>query len=361
MKNLFDATVINNMKLKNRFVRSATWENMADEKGHITERLFNVYRALAEGEVGLIITSYAFVSREEQPNPGMIGACDDSFIEDYRRLTAMVHSYGSSIVLQLAYGGSATTFKPEQRVIWGPSAVPEIGTGVVPKEMSKDDIRKLVTEFADAAYRAKQGGFDGVEIHAAHGYLMSQWLSPLHNKRQDEYGGPIENRARIIMEVYEAIRKRVGRDYAVLIKINSEDFVPGGMEFSDCLYVCTELAKRGIDAIEVSGGIRAAKELCNFRPNIDSAEKEAYFKRYAVQVAEKTNVPVILIGGVRTFEVVSAILAETPIEYVAMSRPLLANPYLIKQWKNGDTSPSKCIYCNQCRSPQGNVCVLNRR
>jgi len=361
MKTLFEGTSINNMQLKNRFVRGATWENMADEKGHITERLLKVYEDLAKGQVGLIITSYAFITKDEQPNPGMIGAYDDSFISDYRRLTDVVHSHGSRIVLQLAYGGSETRYNVGERVIWGPSAVPEIGTGVIPKEMNKDEIKVLVKAFGDAAYRAKLGGFDGVEIHAAHGYLLGQWLSPLHNKRQDEYGGNIENRARIIIEVYEEMRRRVGSDFAILIKINCEDFIPGGMEFSDSLYVCKELAQKGIDAIEVSGGILASKEMCSFRPNINSPDKEAYFKHYANLIAKETGVSVILIGGLRTFEVAERILHETSIEYFAMSRPLLSDPYLIARWQDGDTTSSQCIYCNQCRAPEGNVCILHRR
>lgn len=360
MKTLFDHTCINNIKLNNRFVRGATWENMADEKGHITDRLFKVYEDLAKGQVGLIITSYAFVTKDEQPNPGMMAAYDDSFIDGFQNLTDMVHSNGSKIILQLAYGGSETRYNLGERVILGPSAVPEIGTGVIPKEMTKDEIELLVRAFGDAAYRAKQGGFDGVEIHAAHGYLLGQWLSPLHNRRMDEYGGSIENRARIILEVFDEIRKRVGKDYAIFIKINCEDFVHGGMEFPDSLYVCQELAKRGIDAIEISGGILASKELCSFRPNINTPSKEAYFKCYAEQVAKKTGVPIILIGGLRTINVMDQILNNTDISYFAMARPLLTEPYLIKRWLEGDTNPSKCVYCNQCRSPLGNVCILNR-
>jgi len=257
---LFDRICINRMKLKNRLVRSATWENMA-EAGHPTDRLLEVYKDLAGGGVGLIITSYAYITKEEQPNPGMLGICDDSFLADYRQLTDMVHSHDCSIVLQMAYGGSQTTYNTKDRVIWGPSAVPEAGTGVIPKEMTKADIGSLVRSFGDAAERGQRAGFDGVQIHAAHGYLLGQWLSPRHNHRTDEYGGSIENRSRLILEVYDEVRRRVGPDYAVLIKINCQDFVAGGTEFPDTLYVCQQLAKRGIDAIEISGGILGAKEL----------------------------------------------------------------------------------------------------
>lgn len=360
MKSLFDETLIQNIQLKNRFVRSATWENMADENGRLTDRLWKVYEGLAKGQVGLIITSFTFVLKEEQPSPGMLGMYSDSFIAEYRRMTDMIHSYGSRIVSQLVYGGSQTLYNPKERVIWGPSSVPEIGTGVIPKEMNKEEIKILVSAFGDAAFRAQQAGFDGVEIHAAHGYLLGQWLSPLHNQRQDEYGGSIENRSRLLVEVYEEVRRRVGTDYGVLIKISCQDFIPGGTKFTDVLHVCKELAKRGMDAIEMSGGILAAKELCAFRPNINSPEKEAYFEPYAAEVSKETGIPVILTGGLRTAQVMERILHQTPIEYFGMARPLLAEPGLVKRWQTGDFTPSKCLYCNKCRAPEGNVCVLNR-
>ena len=134
MNSLFDRTSINNIQFKNRFVRAATWENMADPQGRLTDRLWKVYEELSEGQVGLIITSFANILEEEQPSSGMLGIYSDSLIADLRRMTNMIHSYGSSVVLQLVYGGSQTLYKPEKRVIWGPSAVPEIGTGVVPKK-----------------------------------------------------------------------------------------------------------------------------------------------------------------------------------------------------------------------------------
>ena len=360
MNSLFDRTSINNIQFKNRFVRAATWENMADPQGRLTDRLWKVYEELSEGQVGLIITSFANILEEEQPSSGMLGIYSDSLIADLRRMTNMIHSYGSSVVLQLVYGGSQTLYKPEKRVIWGPSAVPEIGTGVVPKEMNKEEIKILVGAFGDAAVRAQQAGFDGVEIHAAHGYLLGQWLSLLHNRRQDEYGGSIENRSRLLVEVYEEVRRRVGPDYGILIKINCQDFVPGGTDFADVLYVCKELAKHGMDAIEMSGGVLAAKELCAFRPNINCPEKEAYFEPYAAQIAGETGIPVILTGGLRTTQVMERILHQTPIQYFGMARPLLAEPGLIKRWQTGDSMPSKCRYCNKCRTPQGNVCIFNR-
>lgn len=359
MKKLFEKTKINQIELKNRFIRSATWENKADEKGHITDKLKLVYKNLARGQVGLIITGYAFVMEDEQPNPGMMGIYDDSFIPEYKELTNMVHNYGSKIILQLAYGGTQTTYRPENRVIWGPSAVREMATGVIAKEMTKEDINVLIKAFGDAAVRAKKAQFDGVQIHGAHGYLLSQFLNPYHNQRTDQYGGSIENRARIIFEIYEEIRQRVGKDYAVLIKINCRDFVEKEFNFEECRYVCEQLTKRGIDAIEISGGIAAAKELRAGRSNIDTPEKEGYFKTYAGQIAEEISVPIILVGGLKSFSVIEQISTQTNIEYFSLSRPLLREPNLIQRWQEGDRTKSKCISCNQCRSAEGNECVFS--
>lgn len=361
MRRLFDKTQIKQMSMKNRLIRSATWENMADSRGGMTDRLFQVYEDLAKGGVGTIITGYAFVTRDEQPNPGMMGIYDDAFIEEYAPLTEAVHRHGSRIILQISYGGSQTTYRTEKRLIWGPSAIPEKGTKVVPKEIDHEEIRYLVRSFGAAAVRAKAAGFDGVQIHGAHGYLLGQFLSPLHNIRTDEYGGPIENRARIIFEVYEEIRRKVGEDFPLFIKVNSEDFVEGGASFADCRYVCMGLAKRGIDAIEISGGTISAGDLGPGRSKITTADKEAYFSGAAALVAEDVDVPVILVGGLRSPEVMERLLRETKITYFSLSRPFLTEPDLVSRWSAGDRQRAKCISCNQCRSQSGNGCAIRER
>lgn len=361
MKTLFDTAHIGPKTLSNRFVRSATWERRADKKGHMTESLLWVYEELAAGDIGLIITGYAFVLEEEQPNPQMMGIYDDSFINEYRSLTGRVHELGGSIVMQIAYGGTRTTFHPEGRVIWGPSAVPEYSTGVVAQEMTLEDIRTLIRAFAAAADRAKQAGFDGVQLHAAHGYFLGQFLSPYHNLRTDAYGGGIENRARIVLETFKEVRQKVGVSFPVMIKINSEDGIPEGATFQDCQYVCSELARMGIDAIEVSGDIRAAEDPCCLRGRVVVSEAdEAYFAAAAAKIAEDINVPVILVGGLRSPGVMQHLLETTKISFFSMSRPFLAEPHLVRRWKSGDMSRSRCLSCNQCRTPKGNYCTVFR-
>jgi 2,4-dienoyl-CoA reductase-like NADH-dependent reductase (Old Yellow Enzyme family) len=297
VKNLFDKTKILNVEFKNRFFRGGLWEELADSKGHMTQDLFNIYEELAKGGVGTIITGYAFVSENEQPNPRMMGIYNDSFIEEYKKLTDMVHGHGANVIMQIVYGGSQSKFNTEGRIIWGPSGVENEVTKVTPKEMTKEDIKYLVNQYGDAAFRVKKAGFDGVEIHGAHGYLLSQFLCPYYNRRTDEYGGLIENRARIIFEVYKEIRNRVGNDFPVLIKINAEDFMDNGLTAEESLYVSKRLAELGITAIEVSGGNESSLNVLegNLGPArnkvVVSKERESYFKEYATRLAHEVDIP----------------------------------------------------------------------
>jgi len=361
MANIFESTAIGGMVLKNRLIRSATWENMADDKGHMTDPLFKVYADLAKGGVGMIITGYAFILEQEQPNPGMMGIYDDSFVAEYQQLTSMVHQHDSRIVAQIAYGGSQTGYPAEGRLIWGPSAVADLATGVIPTAMTQDDITTLVQAFGAAAKSAQAAGFDGVEMHGAHSYLLSQFLSPYYNHRSDNYAGSIENRARIFIEVYAQIRKQVGDDYPVLIKINAEDFIDGGATFEDCRYVCHQLAQRGIDAIEISGGTGASGGEIPARVKINTPDKEAYHARYAAQLAVELTIPIIVVGGIRSPAVIEQLLETTHIALFSLARPLLAEPDLPNRWQSGDRQRAKCVSCNGCLQtrPGGNLCILN--
>ncbi|MBB6622436.1 NADH:flavin oxidoreductase [Clostridium gasigenes] len=317
MKTLWDKTNIGNMELKNRFFRGALWEDLADEKGHMTPELSYIYEELAKGGVGTIITGYSFVTRDEQPNPGMMGIYDDSFIDEYKKNTDKIHSLGANIIMQIVYGGFMTTFNVGERTIGGPSTMQNEVTGTWAKEITKDEIKYLVNAYAQAALRIKKSGFNGVEIHGGHGYLLSQFLSPYYNKRRDEYGGNIENRGRIIFEIYEAIREKVGKDFPILIKLNSADYVKeGGLTQEDSLYVAKKLADLGISAIEVT-------------------------------------------GGNRHLDVMEDILKNTKIQYFTLSRPLTAEPDLINKWCSGDKKKVKCVSCNQCYSTPGKRCIFS--
>jgi 2,4-dienoyl-CoA reductase-like NADH-dependent reductase (Old Yellow Enzyme family) len=363
MKQLFEPADIGNSKLKNRFVRSATWEGIAEENGHLNDKIFKLYENLAKGGAGAIITGYAYVLENEQPSPRMFGAYDDSFIEDYKKLTDIVHKNDSKIILQLVYGGSFTWFDVGEREIWGPSAVLNKISGVTPKEMTKEDIKTLVKAFGLASKRAMEGGFDGVEIHAGHGYLLNQFLSPNFNIREDEYGGSGENRARIIYEIFDTIKENTSSDFPVLIKLNCSDFMGNkGFVFEECKELCKNLSKKGIAAVEISGGpvFRAPKTEKEPTKEVTLSTKESYFSEYAKDIASQTDVPVILVGGNRSVEVMENILNQSEIEFMSLSRPLLSEPDLINKWEKDKSVKPRCTSCSLCFTPEGNMCILDR-
>jgi len=363
-KKIFEATRIGNLELKNRLWRSATWLNQADEKGHLTPELIARYEELAQGGVGTIITGYANIMEEEQPNAGMLGIYSDDFVEEYRPFVQRIHELDAKLIMQVCYGGSSTKYQAKGRLIWGPSAVKNPGYGSTPAEMRTEDIETVIDAYVQSARRVREAGFDGVQLHAAHSYLYSQFLSPYYNRRTDAYGGSIENRARIIFETLEAVRKEVGPDYPVLIKMHStDDWGANGLTVNESLWVAKELEKRGITAIEFSGGNRDFRYPLKrpIRTNILKREKQAYFFEATKQIAAELTVPVISVGGHRNVEFMEDILNDSNISYVSLSRTLFSEPDLPNKWMEDPSYDPRCTSCSKCWSPGGNVCILDRK
>lgn len=364
MAGIFDETSINGMTLPNRMVRSATWEGMCDEKGRPSEKLVETYQNLAKGGVGLIITGYAFVRTEGKQLPGKMGIYTDDFAEEMKSLAAAAHKEGGKICMQLVHAGGQTDVKSAGRHPLAPSAVEVKQFPGLPDEMSQTDIDEVVEAFGVAALRAKSYGFDAVQLHGAHGYLVNQFLSPLTNQRSDNYGGSIENRCRFLMEVYHCVRRKVGNDYPVMIKLNAADFVEGGLILEDASYAAKALDKEGIDAIEVSSGTGASGKKSPIRTKINNPEAEAYNIDLAKSIKAQVNCPVMVVGGFRSVEVVENALAED-LDYVAISRPFIREPDLIRRWQSGDQSTAKCISCNACFGPglkEGGIyCVVEKK
>lgn len=362
LSTLFTETRIGNMALKNRFVRSATWENMATEDGHMTDKLYGIYEELAKGEVGLIVTGYANIVEEEKPNAGMMGMYNDSFIDEYKKLTELVHNYDSKVIMQLAYGGTKTTHNVGERVIYAPSEVCEKSTQTLGKAMTKDEIDYIVQAFAKASRRAQDSGFDGVEIHAAHTYLINQFLSPYYNRREDEYGGSLDNRMRFLLEIYAEIRKLVGDEYPILVKLTASEFFEGGLTFDETRMVCQKLEAIGVDAIIISGNIHGkANTMTGESFDGYTIQEEGYFHEYGHVISQEVNVPVITVGGLTDIDAIEEIANTTNIQYFALSRPLLSEPHLIKRWKEGNRAPVECERCSKCRTKRGNFCVVNKK
>lgn len=350
MSRLFEESLINKMSLKNRFVRAATWEGLATEKGEATPALIEMMASLAKGGVGLIITSHSYVSPEGQGTPWQLGVYDDKLISRLEAMASAVHENSGKIVIQLAHAGLYA-----EVVLSGQPALAVSDPGDLPEEnvrtITPEDIQRLVSSYVQAAKRAQVAGFDGIEIHSGHGYLLSQFLSPAYNKRQDEFGGAIENRARIHLQIYQAIREVVGTDYPILIKMNGADCTENGLTTEDSLQAAKLFADAGFDAIEISGGIIRTGKLSPSRPGITTEEKEAYFKEYAKQIKRNIKIPLILVGGLRSFEVADRIVAEGIADYISMSRPLIREHDLINRWESGDLRKSECKSDNLCFNP----------
>ena len=319
---------------------------------------------LAKGGVGLIISSHAYVSPEGQAGPWQLGVYDDRLIPELEAMATAVHESGGKIVMQLAHAGYFANPKLTGQTPLAPSNVEGFAKGAR-QEMSADDIQGVVKAYGAAAQRAQTAGFDGVQIHCAHGYLLSQFLSPAFNKRQDDYGGDIQNRARALVEVLREVRQTVGTDYPVLVKINCQDFIENGLQPEDSLRAGKMLVENGIDAIELSGGVLISPKLSPSRMGIKSEEKEAYFQNEARAFKKNIAVPLILVGGNRSFQVAERLVNESVADYISLARPLIREPDLINRWKSGDLSKATCLSDNMCFMParegKGIYCLTEER
>jgi 2,4-dienoyl-CoA reductase-like NADH-dependent reductase (Old Yellow Enzyme family) len=364
MSKLFESTEINGMKLANRFVRSATWEGMANPDGSVTPVLIDLVAQLARGQVGLIISSHAYIRPEGQAGSRQLGVYKDELVKGLKQMTQAVHEQGGRIVLQIAHSGCLANPSITGQDPLGPSNLE--GFSKTPcREMTVQDIRDVVEAFGLAAQRAKEAGFDGVQVHSAHGYLLNQFISPLFNKRTDDYGGSVENRSRALREAIQKVRSKVGTGYPVLIKLNSEDYLEGGLTLEDSLKIGTTLHKEGIDAIELSGGTLRSGKLSPSRAGITGEDKEAYFQEAARAFRKHLEIPLILVGGIRSFTVAERIVEQGMADYISMSRPFIREPGLIKRWKSGDLSKATCLSDNQCFAPamagEGIYCVVEKK
>jgi 2,4-dienoyl-CoA reductase-like NADH-dependent reductase (Old Yellow Enzyme family) len=266
-----------------------------------------------------------------------------------------VHAAGSKVVIQLVHGGAHSDPGLTGVPNMGPSAIPATAGKLVPfpgcREMTKGDINNVIEGYRVAAIRAVKAGFDGIQLHCAHGYLFSQFLSPFYNKRTDEYGGSIANRTRIIVEAYAEMRKEVGPGYPVLVKMNVTDFLDGGLSTDDAIQAAAILANAGIDAIELSGGVAGwgAGVLGDFNLTpFRFVKQEGYYLEVAKRLKGTVNVPVILTGGIRSYDTARQFINEGVADYIGLCRPLIREPALVNRWKSGDTNPSGCLSDNGC-------------
>lgn len=362
MSVLFSSVYIGGMALRNRFVRAATYSGMADQEGRCTRKLAEHAAWVGGGGAGLVITGHAFVRPDGRAATRQLGLHGDSLIPDLKEMTARIHDQGCAVVAQLAHAGvfARDTGQAPRAV----SLAPGEGRNKAPegaRELTVRDIRELASSFVAAAGRAREAGFDGVELHAAHGYLLSQFLSPLFNHRRDRYGGSVENRVRLIREIVEGIREKVAADYPVLVKLNGQDYAEGGLGTEDAARAAALLCQSGVDAVELSGGLLTSRRWGPSRMGVRREEQEAYFRDDARRVRASIDVPLILVGGIRSFSVAEKLLDEGTADLISMSRPFIREPGLVERWRKGDRRKSECDSDNRCFRPalsgQGVYCV----
>lgn len=317
MKSLFDKTNLNGLSLKNRLTRSATGENLATAAGHIPEDLFNIYKELAEGGVGLIITSFTSVAPVDHFNDGLLRLHDDALIPEYGKLVNEIHKHDCIVMPQLALG---VYQKPD-----ADNHFVKVGTN----EMDKEDIREVIRKFVSATERALKAGFDGVQLHGTHSFVLSKFLSPNHNHRRDEYGGSIKGRAKIILDIIHKIRQ-ISKDLHISIKVNYRD-----MPANDLLETCRLLVDAGLNSVEYEG----------------------YFTDFFPVFQSTVGVPVILTGGLRKLEDINILLNQYGVDYVGMARPLIRESELPNRWREGYTNPAQCISCGRCMTTYGFRCA----
>jgi 2,4-dienoyl-CoA reductase-like NADH-dependent reductase (Old Yellow Enzyme family) len=346
---LFSPARIGNLSLTNRLVRSATAERLATEPmGRATPALAALYRDLAQGGVGLIITGHAFVDPRGKAHPEMLGAHCDELIPGLGTLAEAAHVGGGRIAIQINHGGRQCAPEATHDTLApSPIAHPAGGT---PSEMTTNDIAAAVYAFGRATRRAKLAGFDAVQLHGAHGYLISQFLSPHTNKRTDAWGGDFEGRLRFLAAVCEEARGQVGPDYPLFIKLgvmDNLDQVPDGLSRDDGLRVVERLADLGLNAVEISGGYGGGTDFIQ-RLAVGSRAPEAYFRSLARKAKGLTRLPVILVGGLRTRATMDDVLASGDADMIAICRPLIREPDLPKRLQSGETTASTCISGGRC-------------
>ncbi len=343
---LFAPYTLGLLKLRNRFVRSATTSAWADGHGIVGPEIVGRYGELARGEVGLIIKGHLYVDPKGKAHAGMAGASDDAHISGLAQVTGAVHGSGGAIVAQINHGG----WEAEAGERMGPSAVETQEWRA--RAMDAGEIREAVGAFGEAARRCLDAGFDGVQIHAAHGYLMSQFLSRLANRRTDEWGGSLTNRARLLREVYLEIRSYLGDDVPVGVKLNCDDFSEDGFTVEEAAEVAGELARFGADFIEVSGGGFGEQARCRQRARAnDPALAEVSFAGHCARIRQATGgTPLALVDGFSNLAAMQAVVQSGLADLVSLSRPLIRERDLVTKLAAGqaEATCTRCDGCHDC-------------
>lgn len=340
----FEPITLSHLTLKNHFVRSATHDYMQQDDGLISEAQLNLYEELALNQVGMIITGHLYVSSEGRASADQNSIASDEVLPQLTQLVKRVTSHGSALIAQLAHAGAKARVK---RPV-GPSPL-TLRDDVTCHELTIEEIYQLKEAFIQAAIRAQKAGFTGVQVHMAHGYLLSEFLTPEYNWRTDEYGGNVENRFRLAREILLGIKEACGEDYPVFVKINSNVLTEDAAYEQDLVYILNQCHLLKVEAVELSGCDLFQKK----------RHDHLYYLERAKRLKQQVDILLILVGGIRTLEDVEQVLAAD-IELVSMSRPFICEPDLIQRFK--EKQEAKCVTCNSCYGlyyQKGKKCVFH--
>ncbi len=351
MSILFEPSRIKNMEIKNRLVRSATYDGLAETNGHVSDRQIELFSNLAAGGVGLIITGITYVHQSGQISPFMNSIADDACMVSFQKIAHVAHEHDVKICMQLFHGGrEARYLKTKNQLPLAPSLIdndPFYKGGH--REITEEEIGVVIQSFGDGARRAREAGFDAIQVHGAHAYLLSQFLSPHTNRRSDRWGGSLDHRLRLHKEIYHRVRENVGDDYPVMIKIGVQDGFDGGLNLDEGIEAATTLARLGVDALEISSALRGERYTgTEFKTGINSIDKEAYFRSWCRTIKSKVNVPVMTVGGLRSVRLMEDILHHGEADFISLCRPLIREPGIINDWRNNRNKVPTCISCNRC-------------
>ena len=383
MSVLFTPKKIGEMEIQNRFVHSATYECMASDDGHVTDKLIRRYSKIAKGGAGLIIPGYLYISPNGRPVKYQTGIHNDDMIEGLKKLVDVVHNEGIKITFQLVHSGRQTSKDCIGQTPLAPSKGPRDNIYMVkPKEMTEEEIQEVIRAFGSAAFRASEAGADGVQIHAAHGYLVNQFLSPFFNKRKDSWGASDENRFRFVKEIVSEVRKNISDEMAILIKLNTQDFTPEeGITLELAKKYSAWLAELPIDGLEVSCGTLTYSMFNMVRGDVPTEELIMNFpwwrkilgkmmlkkmegkfdleEGYNLEAAKLIkpvigDVPLLVVGGLRKVSHMEEVLKNGFADFISMSRPFIREPNIVNRIREGKADSVACVSCNKCFAAAAN-------
>jgi 2,4-dienoyl-CoA reductase-like NADH-dependent reductase (Old Yellow Enzyme family) len=384
---VFTPTAIGGLRLRNRFIRSAAFEGMCPD-GEPSAALVDYHRELAAGGVAMTTVAYAAVTDSGRSYLHQLCLSKTGTIPRLRQLTDAVHSEGAAASIQLAHGGYAASPVAAGGKAIGPSAVFNRYTFSFPRAMTEGDIETVTEGFGLAASSAVESGFDAIEIHAAHGYLLSQFLSPHTNRRSDRWGGALENRLRFPIDVIRRVRQAVGPEFPILVKVNLRDGFRTGLDLDESVEIAKRYEAEGVDALVLSGGFMTRTPIYVMRGDVPYRElrrdlpglghkltallfgrllvrkvpfTEAYFLEDALHVRKETRIPLVLVGGLRRLEQMEHVVGRG-FEFLAMARPFILEPDLVRKFETGAAVEARCVPCNKCLASvaRGSVrCVLS--